>query len=106
MRQRPHPVVPLEYTKVVFEGLIPIYNAAEIPMSPEPKGSASRSPGPAVTIFQVLICLFCIAAALVAVVNPPPDENGRAMGVAGVILFGLPGAVGLCLLFRRWRRGR
>jgi len=72
-------------------------------MSPEPKGSASGSPGPIVTIFQILICLFCIAAALVAVVNPPPDENGRAMAVAGVILFGLPGAAGLYFLFRRWR---
>ncbi len=77
-------------------------------MSPEPKGSTNKSPGssPIVTVFQVLIALFCIAAALAAVVNPPPDENGRAMVVAGVIFVGLPGVVGLWLVFRKWRRDR
>jgi hypothetical protein len=77
-------------------------------MHPEPKGDASGSlgPGPIVTTLQVLICLFCITAALVSVINPPPDENGRALVVAGVIFFGLPGAAGLYFLFRRWQRGR
>ena len=77
-------------------------------MCPTPKGDASGSSGPRpiVTTLQVLICLFCIAVALFSVVNPPPDENGRALAVAGVIFFGLPGAAGLYLLLRRWQRDR
>jgi len=77
-------------------------------MVPESKGDASGSPGPGpiVTALQALICLFCIAVALVSATNAPPDQNGRALAVAGVIFFGLPGAAGLYFLFRRWRRGR
>ena len=77
-------------------------------MFSEPKGDAGGSPGPGpiVTTLQTLICLFFVAAAVVSVINPPPDENGRALVAAGVIFFGLPGVAGLYFLFRRWQRGR
>jgi hypothetical protein len=77
-------------------------------MASEPKDKASGSPGrgPIVTALQTLVCLFFITAAMVSAINPPPDGNGRALAVAGVILFGLPGAAGLYFLFRRWQRER
>jgi len=77
-------------------------------MSQEHKDDVGDTPGPGpvLTTLQFLISLFCIAAALVSAINPPPDQNGRALAVAGVIFFGVPGVVGLYLLFRRWQRGR